>query len=39
MLPALDPRQLYEELGDGAVLLCYESPNVWCHRRAVAELA
>jgi hypothetical protein len=37
ILPAIDTRQIFGELGDNAVLLCYESPNVWCHRRPVAE--
>ena len=37
IVAALDPEALYAELGDNAVLLCWESPNVWCHRRRVAE--
>jgi hypothetical protein len=38
ILAQLDPEALYRELkGDTAVLLCWETPNVWCHRRAVAE--
>ncbi|MCL6442574.1 MAG: DUF488 domain-containing protein, partial [Alicyclobacillus sp.] len=27
----------YEELGENAVLLCYEKHNDWCHRRMVAD--
>jgi len=37
ILAALDARALYDELGDRAVLLCWEAPNVCCHRRRVAE--
>ena len=37
LLARLDPAQLYADLGETAVLLCWESPNVWCHRRRVAE--
>lgn len=33
----LDPREVYRDLGDGAVLLCWESFNIRCHRRMVAE--
>lgn len=36
-LEKLDARQVYDQLGDNAVLLCYEVPNDWCHRRMVAE--
>lgn len=32
----LDPHKIVEELGEDAVLLCYESPNQRCHRRLVA---
>jgi hypothetical protein len=37
MLLQLNPAELFESLGESAVLLCWESPNVWCHRRRVAE--
>ena len=37
LLAQLDPEALYATLGDNAVLLCWESPNIWCHRRRVAE--
>lgn len=37
ILKRLNPRKIYEDLGDNAVLLCYERPNEWCHRRLVAE--
>lgn len=36
-LETLDPQYVYDSLPDNAVLLCYEKPNDWCHRRAVAE--
>src|SRR6266568_3512600 len=36
-LATLDPRQVAEELGPDAILLCWESFNVRCHRRLVAE--
>lgn len=37
ILTKLDPRTLFEKLGDSSVLLCFETPNTWCHRRRVAE--
>jgi hypothetical protein len=36
-LGALDPKQVAEDLGPNAILLCWESFNVRCHRRLVAE--
>ena len=36
-LASLDTGQVAEELGPNAVLLCWESFNVRCHRRLVAE--
>ncbi|MBA4543979.1 hypothetical protein H1164_13905 [Thermoactinomyces daqus] len=36
-LASLDPVQLYQSLGEDAVLLCFEKHNDWCHRRLVAE--
>jgi len=36
-LEALDAKQIAEELGPNAILLCWESFNVRCHRRLVAE--
>jgi uncharacterized protein (DUF488 family) len=32
----LDPHKIVEELGEDAVLLCYEKPGDFCHRRLVA---
>ena len=36
-LDSLDANQVAEELGPNAILLCWESFNVRCHRRLVAE--
>jgi hypothetical protein len=37
VLDVLDAKQTYEELGDNAVLLCWEAPNRFCHRFIVAD--
>lgn len=37
VLDKLDPKIVYEELGSDAVLLCYEGPESFCHRRLVAQ--
>ena len=37
ILAQLDPVEIAEELGENAVLLCWERPHTWCHRRRVAE--
>lgn len=37
MLAQLDPGEVYQKLHHNAVLLCWEAPNVWCHRRRIAE--
>lgn len=36
-LAKLDAREIFEQLGENAVLLCWEGFNVKCHRRMVAE--
>ena len=36
VLDALDPTEIYEELGEDAVLLCWEKPGEFCHRRIIA---
>jgi hypothetical protein len=36
VLNTLDPRKVYSDLGRDAILLCYEKPNVFCHRHLVA---
>jgi hypothetical protein len=41
ILAGLDPKEVYRDLmcmgGREAILLCWEKPNAWCHRRRVAE--
>jgi hypothetical protein len=37
MLAQLDPAEIYQTLGENAVLLCWEKPGDACHRRLVAE--
>ena len=37
ILSGLDASTIYNELGPRAILLCYEKPWEFCHRRAVAE--
>ena len=37
ILDRLDPFQVYAGLGDDAILLCWEKPGLFCHRRIVAE--
>lgn len=37
ILYKLDPRQVYEDLGPDAILLCWERPGAFCHRRLVAR--
>ncbi|MDF0593744.1 DUF488 family protein [Methanotrichaceae archaeon M04Ac] len=37
VLSKLDPREVYADLGEDAVLLCWEMAGAFCHRRLVAE--
>jgi hypothetical protein len=37
LLAALTPRLVAKELGDGAILLCWENEPADCHRGAVAD--
>ena len=37
ILDNLDPRQVFDDLGEDAILLCWEAPGKFCHRRLVAE--
>ena len=37
ILAKLDPAEIYQTLGENAVLLCWEKPGEACHRRLVAE--
>ena len=36
VLSKIDPQKVYEELGPDAILLCWESPGKFCHRRIAA---
>jgi hypothetical protein len=37
VLSVLDPKQVYKDLGENAVLLCWEKSGDFCHRHLVAE--
>jgi hypothetical protein len=37
LLAQLDPEEIYQTIGENAVLLCWEKPGHACHRRLVAE--
>jgi len=37
VLDKLDPQEVYGELGENAIMLCWEKPGQFCHRRVVAE--
>jgi len=37
VLSKLDPVRVYADLGEDAVLLCWERSGAFCHRRLVAE--
>ena len=37
VLSKLNPEKVVEELGDGAVMLCYENPKDFCHRHLIAD--
>lgn len=37
VLNKLDPARTYQELGEDAILLCYETPMEFCHRHIVAK--
>ncbi len=36
ILAKLDPQKVVDDLGDGAIMLCYEKPTDFCHRHIVA---
>jgi len=36
LLFMLDPKRVIKDLGDDAILLCYEKPGKFCHRKLVA---
>lgn len=37
VLERLDPMTVYKDLSDNSVLLCWESPEKFCHRHLVAR--
>lgn len=37
VLSKLNPEKVVEELGDNAVMLCYEKPGDFCHRHLIAD--
>ena len=37
VLDKLDAQEVYNELGHDSILLCYETPDKFCHRHIVAE--
>ena len=37
VLDKLDPQTVLKELGDKAVMLCYEKPGDFCHRHLIAR--
>lgn len=37
ILAELNPQTVFDAMGDKSILLCWESPGVFCHRRAVAQ--
>jgi hypothetical protein len=37
VLDPLDPKEVLRDLGEDAVLLCWEKPGEFCHRHLVAQ--
>ena len=37
VLDQLDPKEVLRDLGEDAVILCWEKPGQFCHRRLVAQ--
>jgi len=37
ILDKLDPEKVYNDLGENAVILCWEKPGRFCHRRLIAD--
>ena len=37
VLSKLNPKEVFEELGDDAVLLCFEKPGNFCHRHLATD--
>lgn len=36
VLSVLNPEEVFKELGEDSILLCWEGPNSFCHRHLVA---
>lgn len=36
-LSRLNPLEIYDHLGNGAILVCWEGPRKFCHRHIVAD--
>lgn len=37
VLNKFDAREIFEELGEDAILLCWEAPGKFCHRHLIAK--
>ena len=37
VLANLNPEKVLSDLGDNAVMMCYEKPSDFCHRQIIAE--
>ena len=37
ILDKLDPETVYSDLGDNAIILCWEKPGKLCHRKLIAD--
>ena len=37
VLDKLDPGKVFQALGENAVILCWERPKKFCHRRLIAD--
>jgi len=37
ILKRLNPKRLFYDIGKDSILLCWEAPGIFCHRRIVAD--
>jgi hypothetical protein len=37
ILDKLDPQKVFDDLAEDAIMLCWEPPGKFCHRRLVAK--
>lgn len=37
ILDCLNPEEVYDQIGEDSILLCWEAPGSFCHRRIVAR--